>query len=63
MRGEFLGIKDLLWPPTFHKGIGCVLMQYGKVIAYALTQIKDYKLRYPTHDLELAIIVFALRIW
>ena len=44
------------------KGLGCVLMQNGKVIAYASRQLKDYERNYPTHDLELAVIVFALKI-
>nr|GFB95723.1 retrovirus-related Pol polyprotein from transposon 17.6 [Tanacetum cinerariifolium] len=44
------------------KGLGCVLMQHGKVIAYASRQLKPYELNYPTHDLELASVVFALKI-
>ena len=38
-------------------------MQHRKVIAYASRQLKDYETRYPTHDLELAAVVFALKIW
>ena len=38
-------------------------MQNGKVIAYASRQLKDYELNYPTHDLELTAVVFALKIW
>jgi hypothetical protein len=45
------------------KGLGCVLMQDGKVIAYASRQLKPYEQNYPTHDLELAAVVFALKIW
>ncbi|GJW39259.1 retrotransposon protein, putative, ty3-gypsy subclass, partial [Tanacetum coccineum] len=45
------------------KGLGCVLMQHGKVIAYASRQLKPYEVNYPTHDLELAAVVFALKIW
>nr|GFC87551.1 retrotransposon protein, putative, Ty3-gypsy subclass [Tanacetum cinerariifolium] len=45
------------------KGLGCVLMQHGKVIVYASTQLKPYEVNYPTHDLELAVVVFALKIW
>ncbi|GKA30277.1 retrotransposon protein, putative, ty3-gypsy subclass [Tanacetum coccineum] len=41
----------------------CVLMQHGKVIAYASRQLKPYEVNYPTHDLELAAVVFALKIW
>ena len=43
-------------------GLGCVLMQDGKVIAYASRQLKDYEKNYPTHDLELVVVVFALKI-
>nr|GEX33803.1 probable serine/threonine-protein kinase roco5 isoform X1 [Tanacetum cinerariifolium] len=45
------------------KGLGCVLMQHGKVIAYASRQLKPYEVNYPTHDLELASVVFAFKIW
>ena len=38
-------------------------MQHGKMIAYAPKQLKDYKLRNPTRDLELVVIVFAIKIW
>ncbi|XP_075507475.1 uncharacterized protein LOC142544298 [Primulina tabacum] len=38
-------------------------MQRGKVIAYASRQLKEYEENYPTHDLELAAVVFALKIW
>ena len=44
-------------------GLGFVLMQHGKVIAYASRQLKTHEKNYPTHDLELAAIVFALKIW
>ena len=45
------------------KGLGCVLMQHENVIAYASRQLKKHEQNYPTHDLELAAVVFALRIW
>ncbi|KAL0294871.1 UNVERIFIED_CONTAM: Retrovirus-related Pol polyprotein from transposon [Sesamum calycinum] len=45
------------------QGLGCVLMQNGKVIAYASCQLRTHELNYPTHDLELAAIVHALKIW
>nr|GFB97954.1 retrotransposon protein, putative, Ty3-gypsy subclass [Tanacetum cinerariifolium] len=38
-------------------------MQHGTVIAYASRQLKPYEVNYPTHDLELAVVVFALKIW
>ena len=43
--------------------LGCVLMQSGRVVAYDSRQLKNYEQNYPTHDLELAAIVFALNIW
>ena len=43
--------------------LGCVLMQEGKVVAYASRQLKPHEKNYPTHDLELAAIVFALKNW
>ena len=45
------------------QGLGCVLMQDGRVIAYASRQLKEHEKRYPTHDLELAVVVHALKIW
>ncbi|GJY22346.1 putative reverse transcriptase domain-containing protein [Tanacetum coccineum] len=44
-------------------GLGCVLMQRGKVIAYASRKLKIHKKNYTTHDLELGAVVFALKIW
>jgi glutaredoxin-related protein len=44
-------------------GLGCVLMQDGKVIAYGSRQLKKHERNYPTHDLELAALVFALKSW
>ncbi|KAI3723666.1 hypothetical protein L2E82_35421 [Cichorium intybus] len=46
-----------------HQGLGCVLMQKDKVIAYASRQLKPHEKNYTTHDLELGAIVFALKIW
>ena len=43
-------------------GLGCVLMQEGHVIAYASGQLKPSEMNYPTHDLELAAVVHALKI-
>jgi hypothetical protein len=45
------------------QGLGCVLMQEGKVVAYASRQLKKHEENYPTHDLELAAVVHALKIW
>jgi hypothetical protein len=43
-------------------GLGCVLMQEGRVIAYASRQLRRHEEHYPTHDLELAAVVHALNI-
>ena len=45
------------------QGLGCVLMQNDRVIAYASRQLKKHEQNYPTHDLELAAVVFAMKIW
>uniref|UniRef100_A0A2C9W6D4 RNA-directed DNA polymerase n=1 Tax=Manihot esculenta TaxID=3983 RepID=A0A2C9W6D4_MANES len=44
-------------------GLGCVLMQNDRVIAYASRQLKKHELNYPTHDLEMAAVIFALKMW
>ena len=44
-------------------GLGAVLMQKGKVIAYAGRQLKTHEANYATHDLELLAVVFALKLW
>ncbi|GKC24587.1 hypothetical protein Tco_1026737, partial [Tanacetum coccineum] len=46
-----------------HKGLGAILMQSEKVIAYASRQLKVQKKNYTTHDLELGTVVFALKMW
>ncbi|KAI3754539.1 hypothetical protein L1987_54324 [Smallanthus sonchifolius] len=46
-----------------NQGLGCVLMQREKVIAYASRQLKIHEKNYTTHDLELGAVVFALKIW
>ncbi|GKA54847.1 reverse transcriptase domain-containing protein [Tanacetum coccineum] len=46
-----------------HKGLGTVLMQKEKVIAYASRQLKIHEKNYTTHDLELGAVVFALKMW
>jgi hypothetical protein len=44
-------------------GLGCVLMQDNRVIAYASRALRPHEQNYPTHDLELAAVVHALKIW
>ncbi|WVZ75737.1 hypothetical protein U9M48_023770 [Paspalum notatum var. saurae] len=48
---------------TFGHGLGCVLMQEGRVVAYASRQLRKHEANYPTHDLELVAVVHALKIW
>ena len=43
--------------------LGCVLMQSERVVVYGSKQLKNHEQKYPTHYLELAAIVFALKIW
>ncbi|KAA3473169.1 gag-pol polyprotein [Gossypium australe] len=57
------GKEFVIYSDTSLNGLGCVLMQEGKVIAYASRQLKPHEKNYPTRDLELAVIVFALMIW
>jgi hypothetical protein len=48
---------------TSRRGLGCVLMQEGQVVCYASRQLRTHEENYPTHDLELAAVVHALKIW
>jgi hypothetical protein len=45
------------------QGLGCVPIQEGKVASYALGQLRKHEENYPTHDLDLAAVVHALKIW
>ena len=69
-----LATAPVLTLPDIHKdfvvfcdasrqGPGCVLMQEGRVVVYASRQLKVHEKNYPTHDLELAAVVHALKIW
>ncbi|KAA0062177.1 retrotransposon protein, putative, Ty3-gypsy subclass [Cucumis melo var. makuwa] len=53
----------MIYSDASKKGLGCVLMQQGKVVAYASHQLKSHEQNYPTHNLELTVVVFALKIW
>ena len=57
------GKNFIVYCNTSYSGLGAVLMQERNVIAYALRQLKVHERNYPTHDLELAAIVFALKQW
>ena len=52
-----LGREYALYSDASRIGLECVLMQDGKVVAYASRQMKSHEQNYPTHDLELATIV------
>jgi hypothetical protein len=45
------------------QGLGCVLIQEGRVVSYASRQLKKHEENYPTHDLELVVVVHDLKIW
>jgi ribonuclease HI len=55
--------SSVIFCDASRQGLGCVLMQNEKVIAYASRLLKPHEQNYPTHDLELAAIVHALKIW
>jgi hypothetical protein len=56
--------KDVtIYCDASRQGLDCVLMQEGRVVAYAFRQLKTHEQNYPTHDLELAVVVHALKIW
>ena len=58
------GTKGLIvYCDSSQVGLGCALMQQGEVVAYASTQLKVHDKNNPTHDLELATMVFTLKIW
>ena len=57
------GKKYTLYSDASRIGLGGVLVQDGKVVAYASRQLKPHEQNYPTHDLELAAVVFSLKIW
>ena len=56
------GVGYVVFSDVFRQRLGCVLMQNSRVIAYASRQLKKYEINYSTHDLELAVMVFALKI-
>jgi hypothetical protein len=71
---EKLIIAHVLFLPDVHKpfsvycdacytGLGCVLMQEGRVVAYSSRHLKVHEKNYPIHDLELAAVVHALKTW
>ncbi|KAA0032041.1 DNA/RNA polymerases superfamily protein [Cucumis melo var. makuwa] len=57
------GKEYVIYCNASRQGLSCVLMQEGKVIVYASRKLKKHEYNYPTHDLELAAVVLALKIW
>jgi hypothetical protein len=53
----------VIYSDASHQGLGCVLMQNGRVVAYASRQLRNHEKNFPTHDLELAAVAFALKLW
>src|ERR1041384_6056435 len=67
-------LSQVLSPPNTQKdfviycnvsrqGLGCVLMQERRVIAYGSHQLRTHEDKYPTHDLKLAAVIYALKLW
>ena len=57
------GAGYVVFSDVSRQGLKCVFMQGGRVIAYTSHQLKKHEANYPTHDLELAAVVFASKIW
>ena len=55
---EFVILSDAL-----KLGLGCILMHHEKVIAYTFRQLRTHEKNYPTYDLEIVAVIFALKIW
>ena len=58
-----LGEPFVVYCDASKMGLGCVLMQNGKVVAYESRKLRTHEKNYPTHDLELVAVVFVLIIW
>ncbi|KAA3479881.1 DNA/RNA polymerases superfamily protein [Gossypium australe] len=57
------GKEFVVYSDASQVGLGCVLMQEGKIVAYASRQLKTHEANYSTHDIEFDVVVFALKIW
>ncbi|WZZ69600.1 hypothetical protein YC2023_080970 [Brassica napus] len=57
------GVQYTVYTDASGTGLGCVLMQEKQVVTYASRQLRPHEVNYPTHDLELGAVVFALKIW
>ena len=58
-----VGVGFVMFSDASRQGLGCVLMQNSRVIAYVSRQLKNHETNYPTCNLELATVVFTLKIW
>ena len=58
----FRGQGYTVYCDALRAGLRCVLMQFGRVVAYGSRQLKNHEQNYPTHDMELEAVVFALKI-
>ena len=58
-----MGQRYMIYCDASKDGLGCVLMQSRRVAAYGSLKLKNLERNYPTRDMELAVIVFALKIW
>ena len=58
-----MGQRYTVYYDASKDGLGCIMMQSGKVMAYGSLQLKNHERSYPTHVIELTAIVFALKIW
>ena len=58
-----MGQRYTVYCDASKDGLGCILMQSRKVVAYGSQQLQNQEQNYPTHDMELAAVVFALKIW
>ena len=58
-----MGQGFIVYCDASRAGLGCVLMQFERVVAYGSRQLKNHEHNYPTPDMELAAVVFALKIW
>jgi hypothetical protein len=56
--------KDfVVYCDALRQGLSCMLMQEGRVVAYASRQLRKHEENYPTHDLELVVVIHALKTW
>ena len=53
----------VIYSDAFKVGQGAVFMKNGKVVVYVSRQLKAHEENYPTHDLEMTVVIFALKIW